>query len=74
MGFWLAIHCEDIELTNRLMEFDIYLRQLVALCMHKKPEKPDGFKPPEPAEKTGVGMIGNNLIKKLARAKYENEF
>ena len=56
------------------MEFDIYLRQLVALCMHKKPEKPDGFKPPEPAEKTGVGMIGNNLIKKLARAKYENEF
>ena len=58
--------CEDIELTNRLMEHNIYLRQLVAICLHKEPEKPDGFKAPAPSKKTGVGIIGGNLIKKLA--------
>lgn len=26
MGFWLAIHCEEIDVTKRLMEYDIYLR------------------------------------------------
>jgi hypothetical protein len=26
MGFWLAIHCEEIELTKRIIEYDIYLR------------------------------------------------
>ena len=74
MGFWLAIHCEDIELTNRLMEYDIYLRQLVALCLHKNPEKPDGCKPPAPAEKTSIGAMGNNLMKKLAKAKHDKDF
>jgi hypothetical protein len=39
MGFWLAIHCEEIELTKRLMEYDIYLRQLVTLALKNKPEK-----------------------------------
>ena len=39
MGFWLAIHCEEIDLTKRLMEYDIYLRQLVTLAMQRKPEK-----------------------------------
>ena len=24
--FWLAVHCEDVQLTARLMQFDIFLR------------------------------------------------
>ena len=47
VGFWLAIHCEDIVLTNRLMEYDIYLRQLVSLGMKRKPEMPYGYKRPK---------------------------
>ena len=31
--FWLAIHCEHIQLTKRIMTYDIYLRQLVTLAM-----------------------------------------
>jgi hypothetical protein len=47
MGFWLAVHCEDVVLTNRLIEFDIYLRQLVTLGLKRKPEKPNGYKRPK---------------------------
>lgn len=50
MGFWLAIHCEDIQLTERLMEYDIYLRQLVTLAMNSKPEKPFGYVKPDKLE------------------------
>jgi hypothetical protein len=50
MGFWLAIHCEDIQLTERLMEYDIYLRQLVTLAMNSKPEKPFGYVKPAKSE------------------------
>lgn len=46
MGFWLAIHCGEINLTKRLMEYDVYLRQLVTTALQKQPEKPFGFVPP----------------------------
>lgn len=44
--FWLAVHCEDVALTNRIMDYDIYLRQLVALAVKRKPEMPLGYKRP----------------------------
>ena len=55
MGFWFAVHCEEIELTVRLMEYDIYLRQLVALALLDKSEKPDGYLIPTKDE-TFMGM------------------
>jgi hypothetical protein len=47
MGFWLAVHLENIELTNFLVNYDVYLRQLVTLAMKRKPEKPAGYKKPK---------------------------
>jgi len=48
MAFWLAVHMESIVLVKRLIEYDVYLRQLVTLAMKNKPEKPKNFKPPKP--------------------------
>lgn len=41
------MHCENVALTNRIMDYDIYLRQLVALAVKRKPEMPLGYKRPK---------------------------
>lgn len=40
MCFWLAVYTENACLVQRLMEFDVYLRQLVTLAMMNFGEKP----------------------------------
>jgi len=44
MAFWLSVHFEAAQLTNRIMSFEPYLRQLVCLALHQKPEKPKNFR------------------------------
>jgi len=44
MAFWLSVHFEAAQLTTRIMSFDLYLRQLVCLALHHKPEKPKNFR------------------------------
>jgi len=61
MGFWLAVHQENIELTNFLVNFDIYLRQLVTLAMNSKPEKPAGFKKPKEGKNSKFAKNSNLL-------------
>jgi len=47
MAFWLSVHFEAVELTNKIISFELYLRQLVALALKSKPEKPKNFKKPK---------------------------
>jgi hypothetical protein len=47
MAFWLSVHFESVELTNRILSYELYLRQLVALALNSKPEKPKNFKKPK---------------------------
>jgi len=34
MAFWLSVHFEAVELTNRIISFELYLRQLVCLALN----------------------------------------
>jgi hypothetical protein len=45
MAFWLSVHCENVELVRRLMDYDVYLRWLVTLSLDNRAEKPHRFKP-----------------------------
>ena len=36
--FWLCIHMGNYKILNRIMIYDVYLRQLVTLAVQKKPE------------------------------------
>lgn len=56
------------------MEYDIYLRQLVTLCMHHKPEKPYGYKVLKKPEASTLGKMGDELKKKLEIAKFAKDF
>ena len=38
MIFWLCIHMGNRKLLNRIMVYDVYLRQLVTLAVEKKRE------------------------------------
>lgn len=74
MGFWLAVHCEDVVLTNRLIEFDIYLRQLVTLGMKRKPEKPNGYKrPKQNFEMKSPGLRKRQSTKVVSPGKKRDE-
>lgn len=42
-AFWLAVHCEEVDYVRRITQYDISLRQLIALAMKNKPERPDGW-------------------------------
>jgi hypothetical protein len=44
MYFWFAVYTENPHLVTRILEFDIYLRQLVTLAMKGSAEKPHRFK------------------------------
>ena len=45
MAFWLAIDHENIELANKLMNWDLSLRYIAALAIRGKEEMPKDFKP-----------------------------
>ena len=36
MAFWLSVHLGNRQLLNRIMIYDVYLRQLVTLALEKK--------------------------------------
>ena len=44
MAFWLSVHYGRIKVLNHLIQYDIYLRQLVTLALKGQPEKPRGYK------------------------------
>ena len=44
MCFWFSIHMGNKYLVNKIMIFDVYLRQLVTLAIMNKNEKPRGWK------------------------------
>ena len=44
MYFWFSVYTENPNLVTRILEFDIYLRQLVTLAMKGSAEKPHRFK------------------------------
>ena len=43
MCFWFSIHMGDKKLLNKIMIFDVYLRQLVTLALKGKNERPKGW-------------------------------
>ena len=43
MCFWFSIHMGNKYLVNKIMIFDVYLRQLVTLAIMSKNEKPRGW-------------------------------
>ena len=53
MAFWLSVHFEAVDLTNRILSYELYLRQLVALALNLKYEKPKHFKKPKEPKKVG---------------------
>ena len=44
MAFWLSVHYGRIKVLNHLIQYDIYLRQLVTLALKGQPEKPRVYK------------------------------
>ena len=58
MCFWLSIHVGNKELLNKIMIFDVYLRQLVVLAAKSKREKPKGWRKPE-KEKNDISAAIN---------------
>ena len=45
LAFWLAVHYRRVHVVNHVVQYDIYLRQLVTLALKGKPERPRGFRP-----------------------------
>ena len=44
MAFWLGVHYGRIKVLNHLIQYDIYLRQLVTLALQGKPERPRDYR------------------------------
>ena len=40
MAFWLGVHYGRIKVLNHLIQYDLYLRQLVTLALKGQPEQP----------------------------------
>lgn len=38
ISFWLGVHCGRKKVLNHVMQYDIYLRQLVTLALRNKPQ------------------------------------
>ena len=66
IAFWLGIHYGRIKVINHLIQFDIYLRQLVTLALKGKPERPKGYRPDKKTKEEG-------FFNKTAGITAENE-
>jgi len=53
MAFWLGVHYGRVKVLNHLIQYDIYLRQLVTLALKGKPERPRGYRPDRKTKSEG---------------------
>ena len=47
MAFWLSVHMGNRQLLNRIMIYDVYLRQLVTLALKGQKERPADWSKPK---------------------------